>query len=208
MPPISTMTRMLSDTAQSNCPGRNDAEKREQPSGAASHRGGDAEHADLDQRSARARRFREALRVTYRQEHRIERRAANAPNEADAQEQSEHDAPCDRRPERLEARGEVGKRGTEQSLQSAGDLEVGRQHRQHEGENECGDGEIEPARPSGHRADRKPDDARDQEHDQKDEKDVPAETVDDDRGEIGADGEEASLAQRVEARACRRRDQG
>ena len=36
------------------------------------------------------------------------------------------------------------------------------------------------------------------EHDQKDEEDVPAKTVDDDRREICANSEEASLAQRVE----------
>jgi hypothetical protein len=64
--------------------------------------------------------------------------------------------------------------------------------------NECGDGEIEPADPERHCADRKPDDACDQKHDQKDKEDVPAEAVDDDRREICANGEEASLAQRVE----------
>ena len=85
------------------------------------------------------------------------------------------------------------------TLQSTRDLEVGRQHGQHERENEGGDREIEPADPERHRADRKPDDARDPEYDQKDEDDVPAETVDDDRREIGANGEEAALAQRVEA---------
>ena len=37
-----------------------------------------------------------------------------------------------------------------------------------------------------------------QEHDQKDEEDVPAEIVHDDRREISANREEASLAQRVE----------
>ena len=100
---------------------------------------------------------------------------------------------------RLEPFGKVGKCGAEQSLQSAGDLEIGREHRQHERENEGGDREIEPADPQRHRADREPDEACEQEHDQKDEEDVPAEIVDDDRREIGADGEEASLAQRVEA---------
>ena len=188
--------------------GRNDAEEREQPSGGASHRGGDAEHADLDQRSARARRLREAFGVANCQEHRIERRLADAPNEADAQEQGEHDAPSDRRAQRLETLRKVGKCGAKQSLQPAGDLEIGRQHRQHERENEGGDREIKPADPQRHRADREPDEACEQEHDQKDEEDVPAEIVDDDRREISANREEASLAQRVEARACRRRGQG
>ena len=85
-----------------------------------------------------------------------------------------------------------------QSLQSAGDLEIGRKHRQHERENEAGDREIKPADPERHRADCEPDEACEQEHDQKHEEDVPAEIVHDDRREIGANREEASLAQRVE----------
>ena len=38
-------------------------------------------------------------------------------------------------PSASKAPGEVGKCGTEQSLQSTGDLKIGRQHREHEREN-------------------------------------------------------------------------
>jgi hypothetical protein len=95
MPPISTHDENVQGHRPVKLTGRNDAEEREQPSSGASHRGGDAEHADLDKRGARASCLREAFGVANRQEHRIERRLTDAPNEADAQEQSEHDAPSD-----------------------------------------------------------------------------------------------------------------
>jgi hypothetical protein len=49
---------------------------------------------------------------------------------------------------------------------------------------------MEPADSQRHRADPEPDETSDQEHDQKDEEDVPSEIVDDNRREIGANSEE------------------
>jgi hypothetical protein len=114
----------------------------------------ETDQSNFDEGSADARGFRKALRVTNGEKHGVERRAPNAPDNPYAEEQPEHHAPGDRRAEPRKSVGEIGKGGTEQALEAAGDLQVRCEHGQHEREDEAGDREIEAAHPERYGANR------------------------------------------------------
>ena len=82
MPPTSTITRMFSETAQSNWPGETTPRKENSQSGTAGHRGGQTEYADLDHGGAHARRLGVGLGVADREQDRVERRVSKVPDQA------------------------------------------------------------------------------------------------------------------------------
>ena len=106
-------------------------------------------------------------------------------------------------PRKARLSGKSGKAGPEQALKPAGDRQIRRQHGQDEGEDEGRDGEIEAADAQRHGADEDAGESRDRENDRQQIEDAHLEIGGRNGGEIGADGEEAALAQGIQAEHAR-----